>query len=91
MNAEAQRAQDTVRDGAAMLLAYVRKDVNGIRAINAQSDIPSLLSGVLAAAGLLVNFYDENPEECVLTMVHALSDAPDSFWESAVENTEIIG
>lgn len=91
MDANAQKAQDTVRDGAALLLAYIRKDVEAIRAINAQTDVPSLLSGVLAAAGLLITFHAEDPEETVRTMVEALSNAPDRFWVDASQNTEIIG
>lgn len=90
MDMNAQKAQDTVRDGAALLLAYIRKDVDAIRAINTQTDISSLLSGVLASAGLIITFHAEDPEATVGTFVEALSNAPDSFWEEASANSEII-
>lgn len=91
MDAHAQKAQDCVRDGAALLLAYIRQDVPTIRAINATTDVASLLSGVLAAAGLIINHHAEDPEGTVRDCIDALSAAPDEFWIKASQQAEIIG
>lgn len=90
MDVKAQKAQDTVRDGAALLLAYLRKDVPTIQAINDQTDVPSLLAGVLAVAGLIINFHAEDPEGTVRDCIEALSRAPESFWESAAAQAQTI-
>lgn len=86
-----QDAQDSVRDAAALLLAYVRQDVPMIEAISATNRIPNLLSGLLYVSGMIiVNGFREEAVPAMESLVQFLSTLPDSEWDSMVEKSRVI-
>lgn len=91
MDANSQDAQNSVRDAAALLLAYVKQDVSMIQAISENSSIPTLLSGLLFVSGLIVvRSFEQDAVEAMENLVEFLATVPDDFWTVMAEKATIV-
>lgn len=91
-DANPQNAENSVRDAAALLLAYIRKDIDMIQAINENSNLSSLLSGLLFVTGMvMVNTFEEDALETTQSLVDFYATVPADFWDTMASNAHIIG
>lgn len=91
MNTTPQDAQNSVRDAAALLLAYVKQDVSLVEAISENSSMPILLSGLLFVSGLVaVKAFERDVVEAMEGLVEFLANVPDDFWTTMAEKATIV-
>lgn len=90
-HATPQDAQDSVRDAAALLLAYVKQDISMVQAISENSSIPTLLSGLLFVSGLVViKAFEQDVVEAMESLVEFLANVPDDFWTTMAAKATVV-
>lgn len=86
-----QDAENSVRDAAALLLAYVKQDVPMVGAISENSSIPALLSGLLFVSGMIVlKAFESESVEALESLVDFLASVPSDFWTTMAQKATTV-